>query len=70
MPKNIDTTKKYTAIIVGHPFSGVKEQSAGIYAQEMAKRGFVTLAFDLSFNRENGGEPRHLATPEGYVKDF
>ncbi|MFV0592012.1 MAG: alpha/beta hydrolase [Draconibacterium sp.] len=70
LPKGMDKTKKHPAIIVGHPFTGVKEQTAGIYAQEMAKNGFVALAFDYSYNGESGGEPRKIATPEGYLEDI
>ena len=70
LPVNFDKTKKYAAIISGHPFGGVKEQSGGLYAQTMAERGFVTLAIDLTYNGESGGQPRHVATPEGYVEDF
>lgn len=70
IPKNIDQAQKYPAIIVGHPFGGVKEQSSGLYAQEMAERGFVTLAFDASFNGESGGQPHFIASPEAFVEDF
>lgn len=68
--KDIDESKKYPAIIVGTPYGGVKEQGAGIYAQEMAERGFVTLAFDESYNGESGGEPRHISSPDLFVEDF
>ncbi|MDO5531505.1 alpha/beta hydrolase [Sutterella sp.] len=64
------TASKHPAIIVGHPFGGVKEQTAGLYAQELAKRGFVTLAFDLAFGGESGGTPRQTVSPEIYVDDF
>lgn len=70
LPNNIDTAKKHPAIIVGHPFGGVKEQTAGLYAQKMAERGFVTLAFDLSYGGESGGWPHRVASPETYVEDF
>lgn len=70
LPKDIDRSKKYAAIIAGHPFGGVKEQCAGLYAQELAKRGFVALAFDLSYGGESGGWPRGVASPETYVEDF
>src|SRR5687767_5692985 len=49
VPKGIDKSKKYPAIIIGTPYGGVKEQGAGIYAQNMAERGFVALAFDESY---------------------
>lgn len=70
MPKNLDQSKKSAAIIVGHPFGGVKEQTSGLYAQQMAERGFVTLAFDASYGGESGGQPRSIASPEAYVEDF
>jgi fermentation-respiration switch protein FrsA (DUF1100 family) len=69
-PKDFDRSKKYPAIIVGPPYGGVKEQTAGLYAQSMAERGFITLAFDPSFNGESGGTPRHLSSPEIFVEDF
>jgi len=58
------------ALIVGHPFGGVKEQTSGLYAQTMAERGFITLAFDASYNGESGGTPRHIAALETFVEDF
>jgi fermentation-respiration switch protein FrsA (DUF1100 family) len=70
LPKNIDKSKKYAAIIVGTPYGGVKEQGAGIYAQTMAERGFVAIAFDESFNGESSGEPRHVSSPDIFVEDF
>ncbi len=70
LPKNIDKSKKYPAIIVGTPYGGVKEQGAGIYAQTMAERGFVAMAFDESFNGESSGEPRHVSSPDIFVEDF
>ena len=69
-PKNLDRTKKHAAIIVGHQYGAVKEQAAGLYAQELAKRGFVALAFDMSFNGESGGTPRHSVEPGIFVEDF
>ena len=56
-PPNMDKTKKHPALAVAHPFGGVKEQTAGIYATKMAEKGYVTLAFDAS-HRESGGYPR------------
>lgn len=70
VPKGLDTSKKAPAVVVGPPFGGVKEQTAGLYAQEMAGRGFVTLAFDPSYNGESGGQPRSIASPEAFVEDF
>lgn len=70
LPANFDEKNQYSAIIVGHPFGGVKEQTAALYAQAMADRGYVALAFDLSFGGESGGLPRNIASPEIYVEDF
>lgn len=70
LPKNLDRTKKYPAIIIGHPFGAVKEQPSGRYAQELARRGFATLAFDASYTGESGGEPRLTVSPETDVDDF
>ena len=70
LPKDIDKSKKCAAIIVGTPYGGVKEQGAGIYAQTMAERGCVAIAFDESFNGESSGEPRHLSSPDIFVEDF
>ena len=64
VPKNIRSGQKLPAIAVVGAFGAVKEQSSGLYAQEMAERGFVTLAFDGSFTGESGGEPRNIASPE------
>lgn len=58
------------AIVVAGPFGAVKEQSSGLYAQTMAERGFVTLAFDPSFTGESGGEPRDVASPDINTEDF
>tara|TARA_Y100001954_G_C15828485_1_gene613582 strand:- start:5467 stop:6516 length:1050 start_codon:yes stop_codon:yes gene_type:complete len=69
-PKNMDASKKYPALVVGTPYGGVKEQGAGIYAQTMAERGFVAIAFDESYNGESGGEPRHISSPEIFTEDF
>jgi len=70
VPINIDRSKKYAALIVGTPYGGVKEQGAGIYAQTMAERGFVAIAFDESYNGESGGNPRHVSSPDIFVEDF
>lgn len=58
------------AIAVSGPFGAVKEQSSGLYAQNMAERGFITLAFDPSYTGESGGEPRHIASPDINTEDF
>ncbi len=61
---------KLAALAVGGPFGAVKEQSSGLYAQTMAERGFVTLAFDPSYTGESGGEPRNVASPDINTEDF
>ena len=58
------------AIAVAGPFGAVKEQASGFYAQTMAERGFITLAFDPSYTGESGGEPRHVASPDINTEDF
>lgn len=61
---------KLAAIALGGPFGAVKEQAAGLYAQTMAERGFVTLAIDPSYMGESGGEPRNVASPDINTEDF
>ena len=61
---------KLPAIAVCGPFGAVKEQCAGLYAQTLAERGFVTLAFDPSFTGESGGQPRYMASPDINTEDF
>lgn len=70
LPPNYDANKKYSAIVVGHPFGGVKEQTSGLHAQKMAELGYITLAFDASHYGESGGYPRYIESPETRVEDF
>ena len=60
----------FPALAVSGPFGAVKEQSSGLYAQHMAERGFITIAFDPSFTGESGGEPRRMASPDINTEDF
>src|SRR5699024_7167317 len=65
-----DAAGKLAAIAVCGPFGAVKEQCSGLYAQTMAERGFLTLAFDPSFTGESGGTPRYMASPDLNTEDF
>lgn len=63
-------TGKLPAIAVSGPFGAVKEQSSGLYAQQLAERGYLTIAFDPSFTGESGGQPRRVASPDINTEDF
>ena len=67
-PKN--ASGKYPAIAVSGPFGAVKEQCSGLYAQTMAEKGYLTIAFDPSFTGESGGNPRYMASPDINTEDF
>lgn len=67
-PKNSEG--KLAAIAISGPFGAVKEQASGLYAQTLAERGFITLAFDPSYTGESGGEPRNVASPDINTEDF
>ncbi len=70
MPKNIKKGDKLAAVAVSGPFGAVKEQSSGLYAQTMAERGFIALAFDPSYTGESSGKPRNVASPDINTEDF
>jgi fermentation-respiration switch protein FrsA (DUF1100 family) len=68
--QDLDESVPHSAIVIGPPYGGVKEQGPGVYANELARRGFVALAFDPSYNGASGGAPRHVASPEIFAEDF
>lgn len=68
VPKEV--VGKLSAVAVSGPFGAVKEQSSGLYAQALAERGFLTIAFDPSFTGESGGVPRNVASPDINTEDF
>lgn len=70
LPKDFKDGEKYQAIAITGPFGAVKEQSSGLYAQTLAERGFVTLAFDQSMTGESSGRRRNVASPDIFVEDF
>lgn len=74
IPKDVSATRsvsgKLPAIAVSGPFGAVKEQSSGLYAQTLAEKGFLTIAFDPSFTGESGGAPRNVASPDLNTEDF
>lgn len=67
-PKNKEG--KLSALAISGPYGAVKEQASGLYANQMAERGFIVLAFDPSYTGESGGEPRHVASPDINTEDF
>ena len=69
-PKNISSEDKLPGVVIGPPYSGVKEQGPGVYANILAQNGYVALAFDPSYNGESGGEPRHVSSPDIFTEDF
>ncbi len=69
-PAGMKKDEKLPAIAISGPFGAVKEQSSGLYAQTLAERGFVTIAFDPSYTGESSGTPRHVASPDINTEDF
>ncbi|NML56695.1 alpha/beta hydrolase [Chryseobacterium cheonjiense] len=69
LPKNRGN-EKLAALAISGPFGAVKEQSSGLYANQMAERGFAVIAFDPSYTGESGGEPRNIASPDINTEDF
>lgn len=69
-PANYDPTKKYAAIVVAHPNGGIKEQTAGLYAQHLAEAGYITIAADAAYQGASGGEPRHTDNPAYRTEDI
>lgn len=69
-PKQMEAGKKYSALVVGHPYGAVRQQAANLYATKMAEQGFVTLTFDQSFWGESAGSPRGAVLPDVYTENF
>ena len=69
-PPGFDKSKQYPSIVVTHPFGGVKEQTAGLYAQHLAEEGFISVAYDASYQGESGGAPRLMEVPAQRLDDI
>ena len=69
-PAHYDPTKKYPAITIAHPNGGIKEQTAGLYAQRLAEAGYITIAADAAYQGASGGQPRHTDKPQYRTEDI
>lgn len=69
-PANYDPSKKYPTVVVAHPNGGVKEQVAGLYAQRLAEKGYITITADAAYQGASGGEPRHVDKPANRIEDI